>query len=91
MLRSFGYATASAGIPKDARAQAERAAREAFLGGYLPKMAGSRILPDDDKLPTVLDALELEKALYEVRYELQMRPDWAHIPVESLLRLEVKP
>jgi predicted trehalose synthase len=32
----------------------------------------------------MLDVLELEKTLYELRYELQMRPDWAHIPAEAL-------
>ncbi len=32
----------------------------------------------------MLDVLELEKTLYELRYELQMRPDWAQIPAEAL-------
>jgi predicted trehalose synthase len=32
----------------------------------------------------MLDVLELEKTLYELRYELQMRPDWAPIPAEAL-------
>jgi predicted trehalose synthase len=32
----------------------------------------------------MLDVLELEKTLYELRYELQMRPDWASIPAEAL-------
>jgi predicted trehalose synthase len=36
----------------------------------------------------MLRAFELEKLLYEVRYELQNRPDWVRIPVQALLRME---
>ena len=38
----------------------------------------------------MLDAFELEKMLYEVRYELQNRPDWVRIPVQALMRMEVR-
>ena len=38
----------------------------------------------------MLDAFELEKMLYEVRYELQNRPDWVGIPVQALMRMEVR-
>jgi predicted trehalose synthase len=38
-----------------------------------------------------LDALialfELEKALYEIRYELNNRPDWVSIPVAGIVRM----
>jgi predicted trehalose synthase len=36
-----------------------------------------------------LAAYELEKLLYEVRYEMQNRPEWIRIPVQALLNLEV--
>jgi maltose alpha-D-glucosyltransferase/alpha-amylase len=29
----------------------------------------------------------MEKVLYELRYEMQNRPDWIHIPVQGLLAL----
>jgi maltose alpha-D-glucosyltransferase/alpha-amylase len=33
----------------------------------------------------LLDLFEIEKALYELRYELRNRPDWAGIPLRSLV------
>ena len=85
MLRSFAYASAGAKLADEHRDPVNRALRERFLSGYLGAMAGSGLLPDEDTLGILLDALELEKALYEVRYELQMRPDWVHIPIGSLM------
>ena len=35
----------------------------------------------------LLDAYLLEKALYELRYELNSRPDWVHIPLQGILEL----
>jgi predicted trehalose synthase len=35
----------------------------------------------------VLAIFELEKAVYELRYELDNRPDWVHIPVAGIQRL----
>jgi predicted trehalose synthase len=37
-----------------------------------------------DKL---LAVFELEKAVYELRYELNHRPDWVSIPVAGILRM----
>jgi maltose alpha-D-glucosyltransferase/alpha-amylase len=34
-----------------------------------------------------IDFFELEKALYEVEYEINNRPTWAHIPLRGLVRL----
>ena len=42
----------------------------------------------DEAFQASLDAFELEKLLYEVRYELNNRPDWVRIPVAALLRME---
>jgi maltose alpha-D-glucosyltransferase / alpha-amylase len=52
---------------------------EAALGGFLPKERG--------QLQTLLSVYLLEKALYEVRYELNNRPDWVAIPLEGILQL----
>ena len=45
---------------------------------------------DPATFEVMLRAFELEKLLYEVRYELQNRPDWVRIPVQALLRMEVR-
>jgi maltose alpha-D-glucosyltransferase/alpha-amylase len=63
----------------------------AFLEGYDDTMqaavaaGGPRLLPraaEDRRL--LLDVLVLEKALYELRYELETRPEWVRIPIEGL-------
>ena len=43
--------------------------------------------PDASQLRTLLRAYLLEKALYELRYELNNRPDWVKIPLEGILQL----
>jgi maltose alpha-D-glucosyltransferase / alpha-amylase len=58
----------------------------AFLDGYLTVMGESNILPQDsDELAKMLDAYLLEKAVYELGYELGNRPDWAAIPLQGVL------
>ena len=39
----------------------------------------------------LLGVFELEKAVYELRYEIQNRPDWVGIPVAGILRLLDEP
>ena len=59
----------------------------AFLRGYLAE-APTEVLPsDDDDLARLLDAFVLEKALYELGYELDNRPDWLGIPLGAILDL----
>jgi maltose alpha-D-glucosyltransferase/alpha-amylase len=100
MLRSFSYAAAS-GLrtaieegQKSADALAlradewERAAHDAFLHSYLKITARSSILPAAAAaLDTLLRAFVIDKALYELGYELNNRPDWVDIPLTALLRL----
>ena len=58
------------------------AAREAFLEVYLATVRHHlQLLPEDIEAP--LAALELEKAAYEVQYELNNRPDWLPIPLAA--------
>ncbi len=89
MLRSFDYAAAivteSAGVAHAETAlHWSRAARERFLEGYLEHAvrAPVAVLPSEPERRTRLIALfELEKALYEVLYEIRHRPTLASIPV----------
>jgi maltose alpha-D-glucosyltransferase/alpha-amylase len=60
----------------------------AFLRAYLAASAGAAHLPSDlEQIETLLDAYLLEKALYEVSYELNNRIDWVKIPVRGILDL----
>jgi trehalose synthase-fused probable maltokinase len=63
--------------------------REAFLDGYLAEtwQAGVSFLPRDrEALAAVLRVFELDKAIYEVSYEINNRPAWLRIPLEGLRR-----
>lgn len=85
MLRSFSYAGAVAGLPQPVRRRAVGAARRAFLHGWRSAVRSTALLPaTEEETRAMLEVLELEKTLYELRYELQLRPDWAHIPAEAL-------
>jgi maltokinase len=88
MLRSFAYAVSAAKlrgieVPPDW----ERRAREEFLAGYHETVDHSIVPPGRDPTDKLLTIFELEKAVYELRYELNNRPDWARIPVAGMLRL----
>ncbi|MBT2334896.1 maltose alpha-D-glucosyltransferase [Variovorax paradoxus] len=95
MLRSFNYARWSA-LRRVAQSVEEAAylgppaaaweqlARQAFLDGYLEAGAGE----DSTRIDTDLLALfEIDKALYELRYELNNRIDWAQVPLNGVLAL----
>jgi maltose alpha-D-glucosyltransferase / alpha-amylase len=100
VLRSFAYAAAAAVRrtveiqPTAAAVLAERGedwrrqVSEAFLARYRATMTGTRSFPDD---PAVVDALiaffSLEKAFYEIEYELANRPQWVGIPLAGVLSL----
>ena len=59
-----------------------------FLRAYLDATRGASILPDTPKdLEALLQLFLMDKAAYEVRYELNNRPDWVHIPLAGMLRL----
>jgi maltose alpha-D-glucosyltransferase/alpha-amylase len=56
-----------------------------FLRGYLTAAEPGGFLPKDPKqLNTLLRSYLLEKAFYEVRYEMNNRPDWVNIPLEAI-------
>jgi maltokinase len=89
MLRSFSYAEAGARLlrgvtpPEDW----EDRARASFLEGYRETVDMSLLPPGQQATEQLLAVFELEKAVYELRYELNNRPDWVGIPVAGILRL----
>lgn len=97
MVRSFDYA---ARIVQSERGSEEAAAvgaraeawgrhnREAFQGGFRTTKGIDTLVPTDEATwSTVLAAYEMEKALYEVRYEQAYRPDWVAIPLSAVAHL----
>jgi maltose alpha-D-glucosyltransferase/alpha-amylase len=57
----------------------------AFLGGYLAEADGHPFVPTNPAdTQALLTAYVLDKALYEVRYDLDHRPDWAPIPLRGV-------
>jgi maltose alpha-D-glucosyltransferase / alpha-amylase len=59
-----------------------------FLRTYLAHVGPASLLPPTrDERQVLLDAYLLEKAVYELRYELNNRPDWVRIPLQRLRQL----
>jgi maltose alpha-D-glucosyltransferase/alpha-amylase len=103
MLRSYQYATSVAlRTATDARGEqaghdlplsewADAMTRwlsAAFLRGYLDAVGDSPIVPaQPHHLRWLLDALLVDKAAYELGYELNNRPDWVDIPLRGILGL----
>jgi trehalose synthase-fused probable maltokinase len=89
MLRSFSYAAAGVRILRgtDAPEDWEQRAREAFMAGYVDRVDHTLLPPGQQATSRLLAVFELEKAVYELRYELNNRPDWVSIPVTGVLRL----
>jgi maltose alpha-D-glucosyltransferase/alpha-amylase len=99
MLRSFGYA-ARAGLKTFLASNPdvgpalepwvsgwELHAAATYLNAYLKQIADSGLLPGGTNRDLLLRALLLDKAFYELAYELNNRPDWVDIPLAGLLRL----
>jgi maltokinase len=93
MLRSFAYAASAAELQRGITAPEgwEDRAREAFLAGYFEAVDPSLLPPGEANARTLLTIFELEKAVYELRYELNNRPDWVRIPVAGIARLLEEP
>jgi maltose alpha-D-glucosyltransferase/alpha-amylase len=103
MLRSFHYAAYTAlfsevqnGIIRsDNLAEMERWVRSwylwvsaAFLKSYLDTGAQAVFLPGTRaEINTLLHAYQLDKAVYELGYELNNRPGWVHVPLWGILQL----
>jgi maltokinase len=89
MLRSFAYAASAATIQRsvDPPKGWEDRCRTEFLEGYLDTAEPSLLPSSRDQIARLLMVFELEKAVYELRYELHNRPDWVAIPVAGILRM----
>jgi maltose alpha-D-glucosyltransferase/alpha-amylase len=100
MLRSFAYA-AYAGLSAHLATRPDQLPRlepwarawqawvsAAFLRTYLDVAGAAAFLPAETReTERLLDAFVLDKAFYELRYELNTRPDWVRVPLWSILRL----
>ncbi len=103
MLRSFHYAAYTAWAdpsvgavvrPED-KDRLEPAARlwyrgvaATFLQHYVRAVADTALLPKSDAdIALMLDVYMLEKALYEIDYELNNRPPWVHVPLRGIIDL----
>ncbi|MDX6477280.1 MAG: maltokinase [Gaiellaceae bacterium] len=88
MVRSFAYAASATSLLRgvDPPAAWEQRAREQFLAGYR-KTIDQHLVPSGASMDKLLRVFELEKAVYELRYELNNRPDWVKIPVAGIVRM----
>jgi maltose alpha-D-glucosyltransferase/alpha-amylase len=101
MLRSFHYATTAAISgqahfvirPEDSAVLGSWArfwnswVSAAFLGAYLETAGRTDFLPEDPvQLQVLLDIYLLEKAVYEIGYELNNRPEWVKVPLQGILQ-----
>jgi trehalose synthase-fused probable maltokinase len=89
MLRSFAYAVAAAEQLRGARVPGdwELRARDEFRAGYDETIDPALLPAGQAAVDRLLTIFELEKAVYELRYELNNRPDWIGIPVAAIARL----
>jgi len=89
MLRSFSYVAAAGDILGTRRMPEdwEQRARAAFLEGYFREVDHNLLPPGQESTEKLLSVFELEKAVYELSYEINNRPDWVGIPVASIAHL----
>jgi maltose alpha-D-glucosyltransferase/alpha-amylase len=103
MLRSFHYAVYSALSAQEAHGVVKpddfpylefcaelwyRWVSWIFLGAYYDAASKGEFLPrTTEELRLLLDLYLLEKAVYELGYELNNRPDWLRIPIRGILHL----
>jgi trehalose synthase-fused probable maltokinase len=103
MLRSFHYAAFSFHLAASDGATAEEiksfdvrpwterwyaCVAERFLNGYFENVVGAPFIPPgQDELFSLLRLHLLEKAVYELGYELNNRPAWVAIPLEGISQL----
>jgi maltose alpha-D-glucosyltransferase/alpha-amylase len=103
MLRSFDYAAHTAlfglierGVLVDQEAASlqpwarfwSQWVGSNFLRAYLPAVSSAGLIPEDRAaVERILRVLLLDKALYELGYELNNRPSWARIPIRGMLEL----
>jgi maltokinase len=89
MLRSFAYTTSALEILRGGSAPPdfEKQAREQFLSHYFAHVDATLLPSGHAAVANLLSIYELEKAIYELQYELDNRPNWVTIPVAGIARL----
>jgi maltose alpha-D-glucosyltransferase/alpha-amylase len=100
MLRSFSYAVQTkraesavqVGEDREVFDQWlslwERWVTSTFVESYLAEARGEPFVPKDpEDTRLLLQAFVLDKAFYELTYELNSRPNWVHIPLEGIVHL----
>lgn len=100
MLRSFHYAALTALTQQNAVRDVDipaafpwadlwyRAISRTFLDSYLATTGQTAFLPRNvEDFSLLLDAYLLDKAVYEVAYELNNRPDWLRVPLRGILQI----
>ena len=99
MLRSFSYAAYAALFAFTLHAPGDFAPLEgwadtwrhwaaaAFLDGYRQSMDASELIPSGRAYDVLLRAFMIDKALYELGYELNNRPEWLRIPLIGVSKL----
>ncbi len=89
MLRSFAYVASAVEIMRGQRTPEdfEQRARRTFLEHYFARIEPSLLPGGETAILNLLSIFELEKAIYELSYELDNRPDWLPIPVAGIARL----
>ncbi|RMD59326.1 MAG: alpha-amylase, partial [Nitrospirae bacterium] len=95
MLRSLHYAAYTVLYSKREYRGLEAAAERwydyacsLFLKSYIKTMSDSACIPENrDDMSHLLKIFLLDKAVYEIGYELNNRPDWVLIPIKGVLRI----
>jgi len=99
LLRSYAYAAATAvrqmaeiqpaALPvlQERAEEWRRGVSNTFLQRYREAMSGAPSMPLPNQADALLDFFTLEKAVYEVEYELAQRPAWVSIPLAGILAL----
>jgi maltokinase len=89
MLRSFAYVASAVDLLRGNKAPEgwEETARAQFLEGYVATVDPALLPSGHGAIERLLAVYELEKAVYELQYELDNRPEWVGIPVAGIQRL----
>jgi maltokinase len=89
MLRSFAYVASAVELLRGNKAPEgwEETARAQFLEGYVATVDPALLPSGHGAIERLLAVYELEKAVYELQYELDNRPEWVGIPVAGIQRL----
>ena len=86
--RAEGRAPTSRAGSAAALAEWRDRAADAFLAAYRETMTNQRLWPaDPTAAEQMLNFFLLEKAFYEIEYELSHRPDWLRVPLTGMIRI----